>query len=67
MLGTSKIARRLGVSESYAREMCAAGVIPAVRIGKLWRIDEDVLEKWIAREHEKAGTPRLISVNGGRS
>ena len=66
MLGTSKIAARLGVSESHARAMCEQGIVPAIKLGKLWRIDEALLEEWIRKRSEQNTQQRLVVVAGGR-
>lgn len=65
MLGTSKIAARLGVSESHARALCEQGVLPAMKIGKVWRCDEGLLEDFIKKQSE-ANTQRLVVVAGGK-
>lgn len=41
------VATRLGVSKDRAYELVRLGILPAVRLGRQVRVDEDVLHEWI--------------------
>ena len=53
-VGTADAARRLGVSASYVRQLIAAGDLPAVRVGRAWRILEADLEALAQQRAERA-------------
>ena len=41
-------ADRLGISLQRTYELARRGVIPAVRLGRRWKVDMSRLESWIA-------------------
>jgi excisionase family DNA binding protein len=48
------LAQLLGVSRSRAYQLVQLGVVPAVRIGALWRIDLEALERQFAAQMERS-------------
>ena len=54
LLSTEAVAKRLGVSRKTVTNWIALG-LPAYRIGRLWRIDDDKLDIWL-RQQEKDET-----------
>ena len=50
LLTTQEVAEFLRVSRATIRRWCKAGQLPAVRIGRHWRIDMDQLERVLAGE-----------------
>jgi excisionase family DNA binding protein len=42
------IAQALGVSASSAKRLIRDGLIPVVRVGRQYRIDEAELDRWVA-------------------
>ena len=44
----------------------AKGKIPAIRIGKLWRFDKDVIDKWISPGQTKMKADGKSKRKGGR-
>ena len=40
ILGTAELAAAMEISKWQARRLCETGVIPAVKVGGRWRIDE---------------------------
>lgn len=42
-ISTAEASRLLHVSEDTVRRRCVAGRLPAVRVGRLWRIRLDLL------------------------
>lgn len=46
-LTTTQAARRCGISAASIRRACAAGTLPAVKLGKTWLIKPDALQKWV--------------------
>lgn len=47
LLEVAHVAHRLGVSQEFVRRLLREGKLPAVRLGRRWRIDPDVLEAFI--------------------
>lgn len=54
LIEMSAAANRLGITLSTAYYMARRGVIPAVKMGRLWRVDPVRLERWI----EEGGSAR---------
>ncbi len=48
LVGTDVIARRLGTTERYVRDLAASGRIPHFKVGKFLRFDQQAVEAWIA-------------------
>ena len=48
ILTIKEVANILKINSFTAYRFAKEGKIPAVRIGRTWRIDEEVLEKWLA-------------------
>ena len=46
-LTTTQAARRCGISAASIRRACAAGTLPAVKLGKTWLIKPDALQRWV--------------------
>lgn len=46
-LTTTQAARRCGISAASIRRACAAGTLPAEKIGKTWLITPAALQKWV--------------------
>lgn len=47
LLTVSEVARVLGVRDNRVYDLAKSGTLPAVRIGRQLRIDEDSLLAWI--------------------
>ena len=47
LLRCKEVARRLGISKSYAHRLMSNGAIPAVRMGKAVRCRPEDLEKYV--------------------
>ena len=60
IMTTKEISRYLKLHEITINKYAAAGVIPAIRIGGVWRFDKDVIDDWIStgqnepETHERA-------------
>jgi len=51
---TKEISRYLNLYEVTICKYAAEGKIPAIRIGRVWRFDKDVIDGWIsAGQNEK--------------
>jgi excisionase family DNA binding protein len=52
MFTTAEVADLIGggTSDAWVRERCAAGDIPAFKIGRSWRIDQDEFATWRDRQ-----------------
>jgi len=56
---TKEISRYLKLHEITICKYAEAGVIPAIRIGRMWRFDKDVIDDWIsAGQNEKKAAGR---------
>ena len=55
IMTTREVSKYLKLHELTICKYAARGKIPAVRIGKSWRFDKDVIDKWIGE-----GTPPVI-------
>lgn len=43
------LSRVFGVSQSCARRLVKDGLVPAIRVGRQWRVDENQLAEWVRR------------------
>jgi excisionase family DNA binding protein len=49
IMTTKELARYLKLHEITICKYAAQGRIPAIRIGRVWRFDREVIDKWIAK------------------
>jgi len=47
MLTPNDIAKRLNIHPNTVRDYLKAGVLPAVKLGRVWRVEEEDLNKWL--------------------
>jgi excisionase family DNA binding protein len=45
----AEAARHMGLQELTVRRLARDGVIPALKLGRQWRIKRDLLEAWIEK------------------
>jgi excisionase family DNA binding protein len=45
----SEVAAYLGLHELTVRRLAREGAIPALKLGRQWRVKRDLLEKWIEK------------------
>jgi excisionase family DNA binding protein len=43
----AQVAQHTGLSELTVRRFASEGIIPALKLGRKWRIKRDLLEKWL--------------------
>lgn len=62
MLTAAEVAELIGggTSDAWVRERCAAGEIPAFKIGSRWRIDADEFKRWLDRQRHEPPSPLSI-------
>ena len=48
----SDVAQYLRISEAKVYELARNGTIPALRIGKSWRFQKDLLKQWVRKSAE---------------
>jgi excisionase family DNA binding protein len=59
-LTPAEVAARLRVSPAVVLRLVRRGELPAVRVGRVWRVDEEEFRRWIRRRHTHAsGFARL--------
>jgi len=46
------VAQYLRISEAKVYELARSGAIPALRIGKSWRFQKDLLKQWVRKSAE---------------
>ena len=57
IMTTKEIAKYLRLHQITICKLSKEGKIPSIRIGRVWRFDKDVIDKWIAGSHaEHLGT-----------
>ena len=47
VLTTKEMAKYLRLHEITIAKYAAEGIIPAIRVGRLWRFDKDEVDHWI--------------------
>lgn len=52
VMTTRDVAQYLRISEAKVYELARSGTIPALRIGKSWRFQKDLLKDWIRKGAE---------------
>jgi excisionase family DNA binding protein len=62
---TDELADALGETSENISRRCAAGQIPATKVGNRWRIAEDDFERWMQPNNVKT-SPRVRSTVGRR-
>ena len=50
LLQVKEAARRLGVGRTTAYKLIQTGALPCVRIGRAVRVEQAVLDAWVARQ-----------------
>jgi excisionase family DNA binding protein len=50
----ARVAEYLGVSERTVYNRVRAGELPAIKMGRLWRVRPSELERWLATEHPRS-------------
>jgi len=55
IMTTREMANYLKLHEITICKYAAEGKIPAVRIGKVWRFNKEVIDKWISSGGKVAG------------
>jgi len=56
MLTPSEIAERLNIHPNTVRDYLKAGILPAVKLGRVWRVEEEDLNNWL--EKRKTGVKK---------
>lgn len=57
LLKPEEVAERLAVSPKMVRAWLRDGKLPGVRLGRLWRVDPDALERFIQGDRTPSGMP----------
>jgi len=55
MLSTKQAAQQLNVAENTIRQLINLGHLPAIRVGKVFRVTEDSIREYIERHTVVAG------------
>ena len=61
LLTTKDIADLLKVKPITVQRMCASGELPAIKIGKSYRIDEKEFYYWLNKKRKEPTARRLLS------
>lgn len=48
----TEVAQYLRISEAKVYELARTGMIPALRIGKSWRFQKELLKQWVRKTAE---------------
>ena len=54
MLTVAQVATLLGLSTQGTRNLIKQGVLPCIQMGKIWRIEPDALDKYLAKARDEA-------------
>jgi len=63
---TKELSRYLKLHEITICKYAAEGKIPAIRIGRVWRFDKDVIDDWIRTGQTKTKAAGRSQRKGGR-
>jgi len=61
-LSTSVIARRVGVTARTVRLWAECGELPAIKVGRQWRIDENHFEVWLSCSCENQLSRKIAEI-----
>ena len=53
IMTTKEVAKHLRLHEITICKHAKEGKIPAIRIGRVWRFDKEIIDKWIGEGQEK--------------
>ena len=53
IMTTKEVAKYLRLHEITVCKHAAEGKMPAVRVGRVWRFDKEVIDKWFSEGHKK--------------
>lgn len=59
MLSVKETAKITGYGQARIRELCRAGIIPNIRLGRAYRIPREALRGWIMQQ---AQGPRSLTI-----
>lgn len=62
LLTIEQLKQKLGVKESWIRAMIFKGIIPCVRLGRLIRFDEEVIDEWVRENSSKSEVDKRLMV-----
>lgn len=63
-LTPQEVAAHLRVSPAVVLRLLRRGDLPALRVGRLWRIDEDEFRRWTRRRWHARGAGGRAALNG---
>jgi excisionase family DNA binding protein len=63
-LTPEEVASLLRVSPEAVRRLLRRGALPAIRIGRAWRVEEADLQRWIRREAPRTARTAARGANG---
>jgi excisionase family DNA binding protein len=53
IMTTKEISKYLKLNEVTILKYSKKGQIPAIRVGKVWRFDKEIIDKWIIEGNDK--------------
>jgi excisionase family DNA binding protein len=66
IMTTKELAAYLRLHEVTICKYASEGLIPAIRIGPIWRFDKDVIDEWIAGEQDNKKSRKGEKSSSGR-
>ena len=66
LITAERAAELLGIHPKTVKRLAGEGVIPGMRIGKLWRFRESVLDTWMTAQLNSTSHPRPEASEKGR-
>ncbi len=64
LIDAERAGELLGIHPKTVKRLAGEGVIPGMRIGKLWRFRESVLDAWTRAQLNCSGHPRPQAEGG---
>ena len=58
IMTTKELSRYLKLHEITICKHATEGIIPAIRIGRVWRFDQDAINAWVAGTHNSPDTSK---------
>ncbi|MDB4444277.1 helix-turn-helix domain-containing protein [bacterium] len=66
IMTTKEVSEYLKLHEITICKYAAEGIIPATRIGRIWRFDKDVIDNWISVRQTETKSKGRSKRKGGR-
>jgi len=66
IMTTKEVSEYLKLHEITICRYAAKGIIPSIRIGRIWRFDKDIIDSWISTGQTETAADGKSKGKGGR-